>query len=619
MDSARLEALVLRLVQNPHDEAAIAEAHAEGQRDPKAYAVFLERVGAATSDPALASYWLTEAANVWHSALADAHRAARTLMLAIDRDPLQPVPAERLAELYRQKGDNKALAALLERRAKALLPMAAVDVPVREQLAAIFEELGRLWSEPPLATPEKAIEHFRQAIEYDPGNEYAIYTLRELLKGQGALQEALPYYELERALTQDGERKLALFADEGELRQRLGDWDGAAEAFRRALSLDPNDPTTRQQLATLVLEKARAGANPSAAERDEAVRLFVGLTLEFGGEHGFLYAQCALELTPDHDAAFEQACSLGQQLGRLAELVPHAAAYLQANPRGKYVATAQSLTLPAATQQAALAEPPAVAPFADAGAAPADDDSMTVVDEAGLEALRERSHLAGESAPDPVVAATPQAPAVAAPAAVTPEAPAVEMQASAFAEPVAPPSVQQPLVEQSPLEALLSKAAGLAAKNRKNEAYKFYREALDLSPAEPEALAFVETHLKRIRKFGELRDLLWVASKAAGPGEPATSWLREVASLCETQLRDAEGAIEAWQRIFEFDPDTARSDLKRLLTAAGRWDALAQVLSQEADQALGAEARVALEKEPVPVGAASPAWLSVRPNLSGAR
>lgn len=584
---------MLRLVQNPHDEAAIAEAHAEGQRDPKAYAVFLERVGAATSDPALASYWLTEAANVWHSALADAHRAARTLMLAIDRDPLQPVPAERLAELYRQKGDNKALAALLERRAKALLPMAAVDVPVREQLAAIFEELGRLWSEPPLATPEKAIEHFRQAIEYDPGNEYAIYTVRELLKGQGALQDALPYYEQERALTQDGERKLALFADEGELRQRLGDWDGAAEAFRRALSLDATDPTTRQQLATLVLEKARAGAAPSAAERDEAVRLFVGLTLEFGGEHGFLYSLCALELTPDHDTAFEQAFTLGQQLGRLAELAPHAAAYLQANPRGKHLATAQSLAMPVAPQQAAFEAPPDLAPAAEAFVTPPDDDSMTVVDEAALEALRERSRVERESAPEPpALATTPQDPAAA-----TPQAPPVEMQAPPAAEPVASPSVQQPMVEQSPLEALLSKAAGLAAKNRKNEAYKFYREALDLSPAEPEALAFVETHLKRIRKFGELRDLLWVASKAAGPGEPATSWLREVASLCETQLRDTEGAIEAWQRIFEFDPDTARADLKRLLIAAGRWDALAQVLSQEADQAPDAEARIALEKE----------------------
>src|SRR5690606_11958322 len=146
MDPREMEALVQRLVQNPHDQDAVLRAHQAGQSDPRAYAMLLEKVGTATSDPAFASHWLTEAANVWTQALGDAHRAARALMIAIDRDPTQPTPAERLAELYREKGDTKALVALLERRAKALTALLSRDPGLREQLTTIHEELGRLWS-----------------------------------------------------------------------------------------------------------------------------------------------------------------------------------------------------------------------------------------------------------------------------------------------------------------------------------------------------------------------------------------------------------------------------------------------------------------------------------------
>src|SRR6185503_11805244 len=145
-----MESLVQRLVQNPHDQDAITYAHQSAQSDPRSYAMLLEKVGTASTDPALASHWLTEAANVWSTTLADAHRAARALMIAIDRDPTQPLPAERLGELYREKGDTKALVALLERRAKALAPLAPRDPQVQKDLAGIHEELGRSWSAEPL-------------------------------------------------------------------------------------------------------------------------------------------------------------------------------------------------------------------------------------------------------------------------------------------------------------------------------------------------------------------------------------------------------------------------------------------------------------------------------------
>src|SRR3989442_15025630 len=108
MDPRDMETLIQRLVANPHDEEALAYAHHAGTADPKSYAILLEKVGSATPDPAYAAHWLSEAANVWATTLGDAHHAARTLMIAIDKDPTQRTAPARLPPPYRDKGHRKA-------------------------------------------------------------------------------------------------------------------------------------------------------------------------------------------------------------------------------------------------------------------------------------------------------------------------------------------------------------------------------------------------------------------------------------------------------------------------------------------------------------------------------
>src|ERR1700744_6550888 len=123
MDPREMETLIQRLVANPHDEEALAYAHRAGSVDPRSYAILLEKVGQATEDPAYAAHWLSEAANVWSTTIGDAHHAARTLMIAIEKDPTARTAAERLGQLSRDKGDLKALVALLERLVKAPGPL----------------------------------------------------------------------------------------------------------------------------------------------------------------------------------------------------------------------------------------------------------------------------------------------------------------------------------------------------------------------------------------------------------------------------------------------------------------------------------------------------------------
>src|SRR5690606_9300059 len=116
----RLDALAQRLAQNPQDAEALNAAYQHGQTDPRGYAMFLEKVAKDSRDPVYAAHWFREAATVWTASLNDLHRAARALMSAVDRDPTHAGAAERLAALYQEKGDKRALVAVLERRTQGI-------------------------------------------------------------------------------------------------------------------------------------------------------------------------------------------------------------------------------------------------------------------------------------------------------------------------------------------------------------------------------------------------------------------------------------------------------------------------------------------------------------------
>ena len=558
-----METLVQRLVQNPHDQDAIRQAHSAGQRDPKSYAMLLEKVGTATADPAFACHWLTEAANVWSVTLADAHRAARALMIAIDRDPTQQTPADRLADLYREKGDTKALVALLERRAKALAPLAQQDPNVRGQLALLHEELGRLWSAEPLSQPSKAIENYRRAVELDPGNQFAIYSVRELLKAAEQWGEAVPYFEMELRLVDDRERRIALRQDEGEVRRSARDFQGAVQAFREARTMEGGaDPSLRTLLGTAILEWEQSGQRVGAQDANEGAQLFVSLAEEYPGEHGLSYSLCALELEPGNDRAVQLAMYYAEQLGRAGDAAARAAAYVAANPNGPLAADARSLA-----QQFGQGIPaaPAPRPARSPSAMPAQRSSTAPGQRAS--AVPAQTHAA------------PQTPGYAAHAAAA-EAPA-------------------PAASSDEIGSLVEQAQALARKARKNDAAQKYREVLALEVSNLDAIAFLEPYLKQLRKFAELRDILRRAATDEGIDmDQRVAWLREAAGLSETQLRDPNAAVAALEELLALDPESedSRSSLKRLLERANRWDDLARVLEQEAELIADVEARITAEK-----------------------
>lgn len=602
MDPSEFDAIVQRLVADPHDEEALAYAHHAGQSDPKAYAVLLERVGNETQDPAYASHWLSEAANVWLTALGDAHRAARVLMTAIDRDPTQQTAADRLAQLYRDKGDAKALAALLDRRAKALTPLLGQSPELRGEVAAMHEELGRLWSDAPLSQPRKAVDHFKRAFEIDPSSALAIYSARELLKAQGQVEEACQLYEPELAVEQDPQRRVAILRDEAATRKSAGDLPGAARALDRARQLDDQEPGLQQEYAAVVLERAQGGENVPQNERAVAAELLVGLAEVYDGEHGLAYSSGALDLEPGHERAMQLFSYYARTLQREDDLPTRYVAYLGANPSGSMSAEARHYL---AASYVAAGQPEHAAAILEPLAAAGDQEALAKLAELGAPApapRRPSGHLPAQPGPPA------DRPSWGAPS----------------------PGTQEGSTRPAPLpadrvQAALDAGQMLAGKGKKAEAYAKYKEVLEADAAHAEALAWVEDYLRSKRDYGALRDVLLASVRATSGAREAQETrkerLREVAGLCEGNLRDVDGAVGAYKQLLAIDrtDDSARQALTRLLEKSSRWDDLANLLEQEATSALDVDNKIALEKKLAKLhedkrrdpGAAAEAWARI--------
>ncbi|WP_437292099.1 hypothetical protein [Sorangium sp. So ce406] len=627
-----METLIQRLVTNPHDGEALAYAHRAGEQDPRSYAMLLERVGSSTADPSYAAHWLSEAANVWSTTIGDAHHAARTLMIAIDKDPTQRTAAERLAQLYREKGDQKALAALLERLVKALTPLLFERPEVRAQLTTLHEELGRLWSEPPLSRPERSLENWRRLAELDPHNVYAIYAAREMLKAQQQYAEAIPYFAMEQALVDDPERRLALLRDEADIRRRAGDLVGSTVALRNARAFLPHDVGLIQALGVAIVDRIEAGEPVPEPERDEAAELFVALAETYDGEYGYSYSVYALRAAPGHDRAMQLADHYAKQLGRTAELRPRYVAYLQVNPNGFMAAEARkrASVLPPPPRLPSV-PPPVSAIAAPSRAASAPPAAGAAPSYPPSPASSVPAPVATAIAAEPAIAAfapaAPLAPTPAAPLAPTPAAPAPLSSAAAPSSrpaPGAPGSTPAPgaLGGSALADAPPPLDEEQQAELRRPQPLARLREVLTADPANPDALAQVEEQLRQKHGFAELRDVLLAAARVpTAPVERRKAQLREVAGLCESQLRDVDTAVQAWRLLSELDPADAQAqaELRRLLERSARWDDLAAVLEQEAAATPDVAQKIEIEKKLVslheqkrrdPIAAAE-AWVRV--------
>ena len=555
MHPSQMDDLVRRLVANPHDETALATAHAAGQHDARGYAMLLERVGEMSTDPAYAAHWLSEAANVWALTIGDARRAATLLMRAIEKDPTSDLASDRLAALYREKGDHRALVALYERRAKALSPIVASDPQFRPRLSMLHEELGRLWQDPPLSQPRKAIENYRKAYEIDPSAVASIYSARELLKAEGNIKDALPLYELEIRAIEDTDRKLMLLRDEASVRTASGDTKGASATLRDALRIDPQDTSLMYELASSIITRVLGGEKVPDDEREEAAALLISMAEQYDGEHALAYSEAALDARPSHDRAMQLAAHFARVLDREASIAPRWAAYIKLNPDGPLAFEGRKALARAYEESGKI------------------EEAIKVLDPV-------------KNDPDPSVAMRLS-----------------ELYTRAGKTTELAEHMDRHAAALPPLERInkqLEIAAMLASKGDKKAALAKYQDVLAADPEHPEALAYVEDALRSARQWKELREVLLSAARQTGASiESRKSRLREVANLSEQQLKDVDGAIAAYRQLLSIDrsDEPTRSALHRLLEKTQHWDELAALLEQEAMAAADSEEQIALEKK----------------------
>jgi tetratricopeptide (TPR) repeat protein len=562
MDPGEIDSLVRRLVANPHDEEALAFAHRAGSQDPKAYAFLLEKVGSETEDPVYASHWLSEAANVWSTTLGDAHRAARVLMMAVDKDPTQQVAASRLAQLYRDKGDVKALVAMLDRRARLLTPLLTQNEEIRPVVAGLHEELGSLWNAPPLSQPKKAIENYRRAIELDPESAFAIYSVREIYKAQSQWDDAVSMYAMELAIEKDPARKLALLRDEASTRKVAGDLAGATRALTKARELDQEDPALAQELAGSILDRLHGGEAVPEADKQTAADLLVGLAEVYQGDHGLAYASGALDAMPGLDRGIQLYAFYARTLQQEQDLSTRFLAYIEANPNGAMAEEAR---------QAVAASYEAAGDLERAAAIRDPSQTLNVDQGSSLQGLASSPRLEeGRRASSPPALANKR-----------------------------PSNIPR---DPDRLQGVLDAAQMLSGKGKKMEALVKYKEVLEFDPAHPEALSWVEDFLRSKRDYAQLRDVLWAAARAMSGHdslEARKERLREIAGLCEGNLRDVDGAVTAWKQLLAIDraDESARTALTRILEKSQRWDDLAHLYEQEANVESDVDAKIALEKK----------------------
>jgi tetratricopeptide (TPR) repeat protein len=540
MDPSKIDSLVHRLVKDPHDEEALAIAHQAGASDPKSYALLLERVGVETRDAAYASHWLSEAANVWSTTLGDAHRAARVLMQAIDRDPTQHVASDRLAQLYREKGDYKALVALLERRTKALGTMVPQTPEIRSELAEMHEELGHLWNDN-LQQPKKGQENLRRAVELS-----------------------------------DPARQIALLREEAAAQREGGNLAAASQSLARARELDGQDVALQQEYGALIVERIAAGEPVSTDERSLGAGLLVGLAEMYDGEHGLAYSAGALDIDPGQDRAVQLYAFYAHELAREDDVGVRYLAYIEANPEGAMAGEVRWLL---AGSYEAAGQPDNAIQILEPLRALGDADASAK--------LRDLYAQAGRSMPS-----APPPPLEASGSRRGPRDP--------HENGVGAGSHADPMASRTRVETALDAAQAFAKSNKRPDAYRKFREVLEIDPVHPEALSWVQDYLRTKRDFAPLRDVLLAAVRAAGESvEARRDRLREIAGLCESNLRDTEGAIGAWKQLLAIDrtDEPARVSLTRLLERTQRWDDLVNLFEQEENAEVDVEKKLALLKK----------------------
>jgi tetratricopeptide (TPR) repeat protein len=523
-----------------------------------------------------------EAAHAVLQSAGDRERAKLLYRKALARNTLQPAVAEGLRGLLEESGQHRDIVELLDGYANAL--QKAGGAPA--DLAVLYRQIGSLWQDA-LERPDIAQEYFARAErpahpepepEPEPEPDAGV-AMPAAVAGDDASQLAHQYAE-HAAAEQDPERKAVLLSQLAELHaSQLDDLPGAIAALRQALSATPGDVAIMHQLASYLLSRAASGDAESArTDHRRAAELFYQIAQGVDDAQAIAYLESALGSVPDHEGALTLLERVAPEQGAADVLPRHWVDYIASASEGPEVDQRRIALGQAYLRSGQLADAIfCLQPAAEHGHEHANELLQQVF------ALQAQQGGAGAEA----TAAT---------------------QADALPSPQPPRSSSPPRALEDDERAraaadvaALRKQVHEALTARRNEdAAQHCRAILEIDPSDVEAFNLLEGHFRKRRDYPGLRDLLLASTRIPGlTVDTRKQRLREVATLSESKLRDAEAAVSAWRGVATLDPSDreALTNLKRLLTKAQHWDELAAVLEREALATTAASEKAELIRE----------------------
>jgi tetratricopeptide (TPR) repeat protein len=480
--------------------------------------------------------------------------------------PEEPAVRADLDRLASQSGDVAGLAVALEEGLRSGLPAGAAS-EVRRRLAGLYVER--------LSNPDRAARLLEELAAEAPRPE-VLGALARLHRRTGAWRSLVDVLRRQAAATEDPRQRRDLFFEIGAvLDERLSDREGAMEAYRQILSVDPEEPTALQRLGSLLgaaerwdevvqlldREASAAERRPETATEGAEIRYRTGRVRQqrLGDAAGALQAyEAVLARVPRHPATLVALEELARGTGAPAvEAARILEPIYQQEGEHRRLVEALEARLPSIADPAERAG--LLRRVAEVYAGPLKSAEMAFL--SACRALRED--------PDDL-ASMDLAGRLGQGAGLEEELSALLAEAAERArDPRARAECHR-------------RMARLAARADAGRAAEEWQKLLDLAPDDPEALEGL-TSLQRTR--GETGSLVQVLRRRLAIEEDADRRAALLGELAEAQegAGDLSGATGSLRRLLEARPQdrSALGRLAALCERGERWGELAEVLARE--------------------------------------
>ncbi|HEX3345484.1 MAG TPA: hypothetical protein VHS09_12960, partial [Polyangiaceae bacterium] len=236
------------------DDGKITELRqlADKQESAKRYNEYVKTIlqlAAIVPDDAEKVALYTKAADLYVSKFANQAEAVKAYeaVLAIDPDNSQSV--EYLRQMYEKRRDWEKLLGLQRREAEGMAPGA--------DRAAKFLEIAKLATER-VKKPEVCIDLWQEVLSNDESNADALGALAGLYERAKDFDKLAAVLERQAEITFDAPAKIQVLTKLGTIYgERLNNDEGAVNAWRALLTLDPNDRRAQDALKKKYLALGR--------------------------------------------------------------------------------------------------------------------------------------------------------------------------------------------------------------------------------------------------------------------------------------------------------------------------------------------------------------------------